>query len=296
MIVTQEQIALFKKHVLKVAKAFDAFCTENELRYFAIAGTAIGALRHKGFIPWDDDIDFVMPRPDYEKFLEIAPQLLPKEYEVLSHRNNKEYHLQFAKMCDANTSLLVGLRCHCMMGAVVDIFPMDGLPDVDADGRKTFFLKYLDKRNRAYYIRTHLLFTDYLRSLRRFDWKSICNQMCSDWNHLIKCNNDPYEECDSITMANPYDSAEYVAYFGTNHGPKMISPRIWFDSYYYAPFEDIQLRLPVGIDNYLRQVYGNDYMQLPPENKREARHSYYYLNLNKKVSYIEAINELKSSK
>lgn len=293
MKVTQEQIALFKKRVLNVANVFDAFCTENKLRYFAIAGTAIGALRHKGFIPWDDDIDFVMPRPDYERFLEIAPKLLSKDYEVLSHRNNKEYHLQFAKMCDANTSLLVSHCSHCMMGAFVDIFPMDGLPNHDAEGRKKFFSDFVEKRNRAYNKRLHLHFTDYFHSLYRLDWKAIRYQLSSDWNHLIKCNVDPYEECDAITMANAFDDSEYVAYFGTNHGSKVISPRMWFDSYYYVPFEDIQLRLPVGIDNYLRLVYGDDYMQLPPESKREARHSYYYLNLDKRVSYEQAVVELK---
>ena len=132
MNVTQEQLVEFKRHVLKVAKVFDAFCVEHKLRYFAFAGTAIGALRHKGIIPWDDDIDFVMPRPDYEKFLRLATSLLPEGFEVLSHQNNKEYHLQFAKMCDARTSLLIDSRSRCMMGAFVDIFPIDGLPNTDA--------------------------------------------------------------------------------------------------------------------------------------------------------------------
>lgn len=294
MNVTQEQLSEFKRHVLKVAKTFDAFCTENELRYFALAGTAIGALRHKGFIPWDDDIDFVMPRPDYERFLELASKSLPKDFEVLSHKNNSEYHLQFAKMCDANTSLLVDSRSHCMMGAFVDIFPIDGMPDTDEEGRKKFFNDFLKKRMRAYSNRLHYHFSDYLHSLYRCDWQAILYQICSDWYHLTNCSDDPYDECDEITMGNGFDESEYVAYFGTNHGPKVISPRKWFDDFYYVPFENIKLRMPIGIDDYLRQVYGNDYMQLPPESKREARHSYYYLKLDRRVSYCEAKKELKS--
>lgn len=295
MTVTQEQIALFKKHVLKVAKAFDGFCTNNDLRYFAFAGSAIGALRHKGFIPWDDDIDFVMPRPDYERFLELASRSLPEGFEVLCHQNNKEYHLQFAKMCDANTSLLVDSRSRCMMGAFVDIFPLDGMPDTDAEGRKAYFMDFLKLRKRAYHNRLHYHFSDYIRSLHRQDWEMIRYQLCSDWHHLTNTTGDPYEECDRITMEYEFDKSEYVAYFGTNHGPKIISPRKLFDSYYYAPFEDIQLRLPVEIDGYLRQVYGNDYMQLPPESKREARHSYYYLNLDKRVTYKQALKEQRDS-
>lgn len=295
MIVNQEQINNYKKKVLRVAEVFDSFCSTNNLRYFAIGGTAIGVLRHKGYIPWDDDIDFVMPRPDYERFLELALQSLPEGFEVLSHQNNKEYHLQFAKMCDSNTSLLVDSRSRCMMGAFVDIFPIDGMPDTDAEGRKAFFMNYLKKRQRAYNNRLKFHFTDYFRSLHRFDWEAIGYQLCSDWHHLTHTTGDPYEECDIITMAYKFNESEYVAYFGTNNGPKVISPRAWFDSYYYAPFEDIQLRLPIGIDNYLRQVYGDDYMQLPPESKREARHSYYYLNLEKRVTYKQAIKELKQS-
>jgi len=62
---SEETVRRYKKIICEIAKAFDTFCTENDLRYFGIGGTAIGALRHKGIIPWDDDIDFVMPRPDY---------------------------------------------------------------------------------------------------------------------------------------------------------------------------------------------------------------------------------------
>ncbi len=294
MNVTQEQIELLKKHILAVAKEFDRFCTQYKLRYFAIAGTAIGALRHKGFIPWDDDMDFVMPRPDYERFLKLAPKFLPKGFEVLSHKNNSEYHLQFAKMCDTNTSLLVDSRSHCVMGTFVDIFPLDGMPDTDEDGRKIFFNNFLKKRMQAYNNRLHHHFSDYLHSLYRLDWQAILYQVCSDWHHMTNSIEDPYEKCDNMTIANSFDNSNYVAYFGTNHGSKVISPRKWFENYYYAPFEDMQLRLPIGIDYYLRQVYGSDYMVLPPESKREARHSYYYLNLNERVTYNQAIKELKT--
>lgn len=293
MNVTQEQLVEFKRHVLKVAKVFDAFCVEHKLRYFAFAGTAIGALRHKGIIPWDDDIDFVMPRPDYEKFLRLATSLLPEGFEVLSHQNNKEYHLQFAKMCDARTSLLIDSRSRCMMGAFVDIFPIDGLPNTDAKGRKKYFNDFVKIRMSAYYKRLHFHLSDYIHSLYRRDWKMIRYQLFSDWGHLTCTTGDPYDECDRISMAYPFDNSDYVAYLGTNHGPKIISHRSLFDDYYYVPFEDIQLRLPIGIDGYLRHVYGDNYMQLPPESKREARHSYYYLNLETRVSYKQAIIELK---
>lgn len=293
---TEEELKRYKETICQIAKAFDVFCCEHDLRYFAIGGTAIGALRHKGIIPWDDDIDFVMPRPDYERFLKLAPSKLSRHYEVLSHQSHPEYHLQFAKMCDANTSLLVDSRSHCMMGAFIDIFPMDGLPDGSDEEKRKYFNDYLNKRFLAYSKRLHFHFTDYFHSLYRLDFIEIKRQLASDIHHLLNDKTDPYEECDRITMTYSYENSEYVAYFGTNHGPKVISPRKWFETYFYVPFENIQLRLPIGIDSYLKQVYGTDYMQLPPESKREARHSFYYLDLDKRDSYMKAVQELAKSK
>lgn len=295
MKVSKEDLALYKQKVFGVAKAFDEFCTKNNLRYFAIAGTAIGALRHKGIIPWDDDVDFVMPRPDYDFFLELAKQKLPKEYDVFIPGVSNDYHLTMAKMCDANTSLLVSPRHRCMMGAFVDIFPMDGLPNTDSDGRKAYFDWYYKKRRIAESINTYYLATDPIKSLLRGRWVDLKHILISKYYHLFQKENKVILECEKSLKHFDFDKSNYVAYFATNHGSKVISPREWFDTYYYVPFENFMLRLPKGIDSYLKQVYG-DYMKMPPEDKRVTRHSFYYLNLCRRVTYAQAINELNTLK
>lgn len=290
-----EQKEKYKKIICDIAKAFDAFCNKHNLRYFGIGGTAIGALRHKGLIPWDDDIDFVMPRPDYERFLKIAEELKPK-YEVFTHRNTPKYHLTMAKMCDANTSYIATFRQHVITGAFIDIFPIDGCPGDTAEERKAFFNEYLELRHRGEAICTYYSVRDFIASIYRKDWSDIQYQLYSHWYHLIGKSNDIFAKCDKIITETPFDTSQYVAYFSTWRGPKVISPREWFDDYYYAPFEDFQIRLPKGIHHYLTQVYG-DYMTPPPQSVIEQDyHGCAYFNLDKRLSWDEVFKEYKKNK
>lgn len=282
----------YKAKICEIAKAFDAFCCENNLRYFGIGGTAIGALRHKGFIPWDDDIDFVMPRPDYERFLQIADRLMPK-YEVFTHRNTPDYHLTMAKMCDADTSYISSFCQHVMLGAFIDIFPIDGCPGETARERADFFNSYMELRHDGEAIGNYYSFRDFLGCLYRKEFRNSIRQLRSHLYHLLGKENDIFKRCDEILMANPFDTSEYVAYFSTWKSAKIISPRKWFDDYYYAPFEDFQLRLPVGIHEFLTQLFG-DYMTPPPQEVIDIDyHGYAYMNLDKRVSWKEAKEEFK---
>lgn len=284
----------YKKNICEIAKRFDAFCNEHNLRYFGIGGTAIGALRHRGLIPWDDDIDFVMPRPDYERFLKLAPQLMPK-YEVITHRNTPKYHLSMAKMCDTNTSYISSFRQHVVLGAFIDIFPMDGCPGENVDERVDFFNNYMKIRHRGEAIGNYFTFRDFIASIYRKDFNGAKNQILSHWYHILGKKNDIFFKCDDILMANPYDSSEYVAYFSTWRSAKIISPRAWFDDYYYAPFEDFNIRLPKGIHQYLTQLFG-DYMTPPPQSVIDHDdHGYVYLNLEKRVPWHVAKLEYKKN-
>lgn len=285
----------YKQKICEIAKAFDAFCNEHNLRYFGIGGTAIGALRHKGMIPWDDDIDFVMPRPDYERFLQLAEALMPK-YEVFTHRNTPEYHLSMAKMCDASTSYISSFSQHVMLGAFLDIFPMDGCPGRTKEERISFFSNYLKLRHAGEAVGNWFSFRDMLSAVYRRKWDEVLNQMRSHVYHLFGKKNDIFIKCDKMLKVNQFDESEYVAYFSTWRGPKVISPREWFDDYFYAPFEDFQIRLPKGIHQYLTQGYG-DYMTPPPQSVIDIDdHGYTYLNLDRRVSWQEARKEYKANK
>lgn len=284
---SSEVTQLYKHKICEIAKAFDGFCCRHNLRYFGIGGTAIGALRHKGIIPWDDDIDFVMPRPDYERFLQLSGELLPR-YEVFTHRNTPKYHLSMAKMCDANTSYLSSFDQHVMLGAFIDIFPMDGCPGATEEERIKFFNTYMNLRHSAEAIGNWYTFREFLSCCYHRNWKDITRQIRSHIYHILNKKNDLFTKCDEILMANPFDTAEYVAYFSTWRSAKIISPKKWFDSYFYAPFEDFQIRLPNGIHEYLTQLFG-DYMTPPPQSVIDQdHHAYAYLNLDKRVTWDEA--------
>ena len=93
-------------HILDILVAIDKVCKEHNLHYYLVFGTMLGAVRHKGFIPWDDDIDIAMPRPEYETLRSHAHEWLPKQYEMICPENDKRYMFGFGKIQDANTTLI----------------------------------------------------------------------------------------------------------------------------------------------------------------------------------------------
>ena len=121
------EIDEMKEYLLGILQEFDKLCQENQMRYSIAYGTLLGAVRHKGFIPWDDDVDVVMPREDYEKLLSIKYKT--KKYEVKSYRYSEDYYYEFSKMIDRDTLVLEKYRCDANMGIFIDIFPMDYLED-----------------------------------------------------------------------------------------------------------------------------------------------------------------------
>ncbi|KXB74135.1 hypothetical protein HMPREF1860_02125 [Prevotella amnii] len=114
---------LLQKKLLSLFKEFTLFCKKNNLTYYAAYGTAIGAVRHHGIIPWDDDVDVWMPRKDYEKLLKLKTTLLKTNYEIINIEN-KGYYLYFAKFCNRNTSI-IEREGEPNIGLYIDIFPLD---------------------------------------------------------------------------------------------------------------------------------------------------------------------------
>ena len=116
------------QRILRILMAVDKTCREYGLRYYIWAGTMIGAVRHKGFIPWDDDIDIAMPRPDYEALIAHCQEWLPQPYEFVCAENDVAYPLPFGKIQDASTTLIERLHLHYLGGVYIDVFPIDAVP------------------------------------------------------------------------------------------------------------------------------------------------------------------------
>lgn len=128
------EIEELRKILLELMDEIHAFCEKHGLKYYLSGGTLIGAIRHKGFIPWDDDIDIHMPRPDYEKFLELFPK--ESENVLLENRLNDKYRYTYAKVCKKNTLVVE----HAMDGGVdegvfIDVFPLDALGNTEEEAK-----------------------------------------------------------------------------------------------------------------------------------------------------------------
>lgn len=124
---TQNDLHEIQQIILKTLTAIDGVCRRHGLRYYLIAGTMLGAVRHGGFIPWDDDADVAMPRPDYEKFIRHANEWLPAPYELVESRINPAYPYNFARVHDSSTTYVLRRAFNYVGGIPVDVFPLDGM-------------------------------------------------------------------------------------------------------------------------------------------------------------------------
>ena len=262
----------FQEQSLKMARYFKEFCEENGLLFYFCGGCCIGALRHQGFIPWDDDADFFMPRKDYEKLKQLWPQKTDTEhYTLLQQTENLVDHNLFVTIRDNETTGIKPYQkdidmCH---GFSMDILPLDGYPDSPWQRKKQVFWALLYSLFCAQLIpenhgkKMALLAKIALgivpsQKLRYRIWK------------LAERNMTRYsiEECSAITEL--CSGPGYMK----NRYPKEL-----FTSSVYHTFEGEEFPLPAGYDQYLRIAFG-DYMQLPPEEKRVPSHDLLFCDLH----------------
>lgn len=126
-----------QKKLVDILSWFHNLCNNNNLNYYAIGGTALGAIRHGGFIPWDDDIDVGMPRTDYEKFIKIANKY-SKKYAIEYPGINKDFLYPYAKIYDTQTTLIENKRYKIKRGIYIDVFPLDGIGNTKKESLKNF--------------------------------------------------------------------------------------------------------------------------------------------------------------
>lgn len=246
---------------LNILIFLDRICKENGLRYYLCGGTLLGAVRHQGFIPWDDDIDVSMPRPDYDKLLDLLSD--NTEYSILAPMD-KGYYYNFAKLVDSNTQLIeYGYNSISNMGIYIDIFPLEGMPDNDQTRRQhcakllkvrkqinsySYTAPKLRKNIFAYLRTCYLYFRNKLISLDY--WQKKYLQIASKYS---------------------YEKSQYVFASGGAYKTKDIFPKAFFSKGVNLQFENQSFTCPTEYSAYLTHLYGN-YMQLPPEDKRVSHH------------------------
>lgn len=281
MIVTPELQPKWNAIIVDVLRKFIEICKQHNLTYYCCGGTAIGAIRHGGMIPWDDDIDVFMPRPDYDRFVDIIQNTDLGNYEYVSPFTHDNYPLYFIKLCNRKTTLMEEHDTPCVYGLYIDVFPIDGAPD-DYDEAKAMERRFTKIKNKLEAISTHNTFAEYI--------KLLCNH--KEWGRFVrktigfffrkKYRNHLLCQLDSICRSFPFDYSNLVAVYCGSYGPKEVFPRKWLENTVKFSFEGLTVNLPSGYDSYLRQYYG-DYMQLPPEEKRISHHTKAFFNFEERL-------------
>lgn len=247
----------------KIMQVVDRICRENDIPYFITNGTLLGAVRHKGFIPWDDDMDIAMLRPDYERFVTIIREKLPKPYEFVGMETSEKYSMELSKVIDGSTTLIERWGFNQLGGVYLDVWPLDAVSDSKFLRRLHFSLfkimnRLLYMRNRDPYKRGHGLSSWWPRFVQ-FTFK---NRTLQRWMHKVQ------------TLCN-FDKHEYVCML--DNGEKTIIKKSVIGKRKEYEFEGQKFFGPEDYDTYLKALY-NDYMQIPPENKRRI-HRPDYLDL-----------------
>lgn len=248
-----------KKMQLEILKKVSKYCDEKNIRYFIYYGTYLGAVRHQGFIPWDDDIDICMPRPDYEKFLD---SFKCENLAIYTWRKDNKALLPFAKVYDPRTEVKENADFGEEFGVNIDIFPVDGLPS--DEGKRKRRVNYM-KRCQAMQIGATIIDP----SKRSGKTRTMINLIKAFYKVFpIK----HYHTGRTIEHAKKYDfdSSEYVGVIVWGYGQREVVRKDSIIPLKKIRFEDGEFWAP-GTDESLRHAFG-DYMQLPPVEQRHYKH------------------------
>ena len=239
------------------------FCEKNQLKYYLGFGTLLGAVRHNGFIPWDDDVDIIMPREDYEKFVDAYSS---DKYKIIDLRTDEKYFYPFAKVYDTSTVIQENTAEHSDFGLFIDVFPLDGVPETNKFHLHRLVL--LQKLLMSKYKGADVKKT----GIKRFFMAAARLLLKPVKSHNLACL------IDRLASKYRYDKYDNVAlvvwgYYYLVYKKSDIEPGTMHR------FESFVYNVPGNYDAVLKATYG-DYMQLPPPEKRVSKHGYraYYID------------------
>jgi lipopolysaccharide cholinephosphotransferase len=237
--------------------AVDEFCESEGIRYSMAYGTLLGAVRHKGFIPWDDDIDILMPRPDFDRFVSSFKH---PSYECLYNKTGEDSHFVhfFAKVHDTRTISYEKNASASRFGLNIDVFPVDGKPELPQ--------KQQLKRERLLSHYGHRLSI----CAGRFDLFNFHQTLPAKLSAHIRGSEYWFEKMDAEMRRYPFEGSRLAGSVSVRYnGLVEIFPRALYENYITLPFEGRNFKAFASWEEFLRQQYG-DYMQLPPKNKRRT--------------------------
>ena len=253
-----------QKNELEMLKTFINVCEKLELRYYLVCGSALGAIKYNGFIPWDDDVDVALPRPDYETFLNEADKYLPKHLFIQSYRTDKNFPSLGAKLRKSNTTYVeLGHKSNAMHhGVFIDIFPLDGFSEKYTS--KAEIDKAVAKCTRRRAVRIdYKRFTDKNFMGIRTNVIYILNRVFG-----LYANTHKYvEKCEKVISKSPVDESDIWRNYPDGTAGKEYEPRWFYGAGTVATFENLKVKVPEHYDEYLTNRYGDWRADLPDEEK-----------------------------
>lgn len=251
-----------KKIELDILDFIDSFCKEHGINYCINYGTLIGAIRHKGFIPWDDDIDLSMTRENYEKFIQLFSEKQSR-YKLLSLETDDQYFNNFIKIVDPTTKIIDTRNTKTYdSGVFIDIFPMDTFNDtkvVDICYKlESFKLLSFSKHKNIVYGDSKL--KDLIRTLFWLLLRPVSPRFFAN-------------QIEKQIQKYRVENGKYIAFIPSKAKEKEIFPRDMFDELIETPFEHLVLPAPKHFDTVLKQFY-DDYMTVPPKEKQIYIHEF----------------------
>ena len=245
---------------LDILNSIHQFCVERGIRYSLAFGTLLGAVRHQGYIPWDDDLDIMMPRPDYDRFV-AEYQGTHQHYVVQTYKNDESYFLSLAKVYDNRTEQII---FPTKTGVFVDIFPIEGLPETEVEAKQ-----YIDKYCK-------LVFHDILYTCKNNAYRPG-NKLFNSIKYAVKRILYPSRQCgikklDTLINSCPYQNSSHAGFVLIETGMMGYLEKELFERYILVPFENQEYYAIADYDTFLKKRYG-DYMQLPPKEERVPGHA-----------------------
>lgn len=264
---------------LDLLEVFSRVCEENGLRYFLDGGTLLGAVRHGGFIPWDDDVDVIMPRADYDRLCKIAAQVFPNPYFFQTALTEPGLFRTHAQLRNSSTTgyILQDAPLSINKGIFLDIFILDGLPNSP-------------------------LLSELHKQVVEFSKKLLLLAYNTEYGHLTLCKRILYRTFHLLLKAISFQNcyrffdqqilARYSRRDTLTVGDLTLGwrenvhwKREWFSDYIYMPFEHLHLRVPIGYDSVLITQYGN-YQEIPPQAQRgQNQHGELFLDPDRPYTF-----------